>query len=84
MIRFSKPLHGRQRALTSQTPAGWRVRGRASFRLFKSAVAVKGQSKTDYAFGLLFHQGKPFLSDPTLLAAIAFHVSQMLACRSSA
>jgi hypothetical protein len=46
--------------------------------LFSSAMAVKGQVEGPITLSAyLFHQGRPFLSDPTLFAAIAFHVSQM-------
>lgn len=47
--------------------------------LFESASAVKGQIEGPITLSAyLFHQGKPFLSDPALFAAIAFHVSQMI------
>ena len=47
--------------------------------LFKSAVAVKGQIEGPITLSAyLFHQGRPFLSDPALFAAIAFHVSQTI------
>jgi hypothetical protein len=48
--------------------------------LFSSAVAVKGQIEGPITLSAyLFHQGRPFLSDPALFAAIAFHVSQIIA-----
>ncbi len=47
--------------------------------LFKGAVAVKGQIEGPITLSAyLFHQGRPFLSDPDLFAAIAFHVSQTI------
>lgn len=50
-----------------------------SFGLFKSAVAVKGQIEGPITLSAyLFHRGRPFLSDPALFAAIAFHVSQII------
>jgi len=45
--------------------------------LFRNAVAVKGQTEGPITLSAyLFHQDRPFLSDPALFAAIAFHVSQ--------
>lgn len=47
--------------------------------LFKSAKAVKGQIEGPITLSAyLFYQGRPFLSDPALFAAIAFHVSQTI------
>jgi len=47
--------------------------------LFESARAVKGQIEGPITLSAyLFHHGRPFLSDPTLFAAIAFHVSQII------
>jgi len=47
--------------------------------LFKYAVAVKGQIEGPITLSAyLFHHGRPFLSDPPLFAAIAFHVSQII------
>ena len=47
--------------------------------LFKDAVAVKGQIEGPITLSAyLFHQDRPFLSDPSLFAAIAFHVSQII------
>ena len=73
-------LHGSSGALTSANAAGFGAFENAlSSGLFKSAVAVKGQIEGPITLSAyLFHQGRPFLSDPTLFAAIAFHVSQML------
>ena len=42
-------------------------------------MAVKGQIEGPITLSAyLFHQGRPFLSDPALFAAIAFHVSQII------
>jgi hypothetical protein len=47
--------------------------------LFRSAIAVKGQIEGPITLSAyLFHHGRPFLSDPALFAAIAFHVSQVI------
>jgi hypothetical protein len=47
--------------------------------LFGSAAAVKGQIEGPITLSAyLFHKDRPFLSDPALFAAIAFHVSQMI------
>jgi hypothetical protein len=47
--------------------------------VFPSASAVKGQIEGPITLAsYVFHKGRPFLSDPTLFAAIAFHVSQTI------
>ena len=47
--------------------------------LFRNAVAVKGQTEGPITLSAyLFHRDRPFLSDPALFAAIAFHVSQTI------
>ena len=47
--------------------------------MFASASAVKGQIEGPITLSAyLFHRGQPFLSDPALFAAVAFHVSQMI------
>ncbi|MGA9565326.1 MAG: hypothetical protein WBS19_07375 [Candidatus Korobacteraceae bacterium] len=47
--------------------------------VFKDAVAVKGQIAGPITLSAyLFHEDRPFLSDPALFAAIAFHVSQIV------
>lgn len=47
--------------------------------LFSSAMAVKGQIEGPITISAyLFYKNRPFLSDPTLFAATAFHVSQMI------
>src|SRR5580704_16010658 len=74
-------LHRSSGELTPANAAGFAAFEEAfSSGLFRSAVAVKGQIEGPITLSAyLFHQGRPFLSDPTLFAAIAFHVSQMLA-----
>ena len=47
--------------------------------LFPSAVAVKGQIEGPITLAAyLFYKDRPFLSDPALFAAVAFHVSQII------
>src|SRR5260370_40462738 len=47
--------------------------------LFSSAVAVKGQIEGPITLSAyLFHKERPFLADPALFSAIAFHVSQII------
>jgi hypothetical protein len=47
--------------------------------VFQDAVAVKGQIEGPITLSAyLFHEDRPFLSDPALFAAIAFHVSQIV------
>jgi len=46
---------------------------------FTSAVATKGQIEGPITLAAyLFHKGKPFLADPSLFGAIAFHISQII------
>jgi hypothetical protein len=46
---------------------------------FSSALAVKGQIEGPITLAAyLFHKGKPFLADPALFGAIAFHISQII------
>jgi hypothetical protein len=46
---------------------------------FAEARAVKGQIEGPITLAAyLFYRGKPFLEEPALFAAVAFHVSQML------
>jgi len=73
-------LHGSSGELTPVNAAGFGAFEEAlSSGLFKSAVAVKGQIEGPITLSAyLFHRGKPFLSDPTLFSAIAFHVSQII------
>jgi hypothetical protein len=72
-------LHRSNGELTPANAAGFAAFEEAfSSGLFGSAVAVKGQIEGPITLSAyLFHQGRPFLSDPALFAAIAFHVSQI-------
>lgn len=73
-------LHRSNGELTAANATGFGAFEEAlSSGLFRSAVAVKGQIEGPITLSAyLFHQGRPFLSDPALFAAIAFHVSQMI------
>jgi hypothetical protein len=73
-------LHRSSGELTPENAAGFSAFEEAlSSGLFRSAVAVKGQIEGPITLSAyLFHQGRPFLSDPALFAAIAFHVSQII------
>ena len=73
-------LHRSSGELTPRNAAGFIAFEEAlSSGLFRSAVAVKGQIEGPITLSAyLFHQGRPFLSDPALFAAIAFHVSQVI------
>jgi hypothetical protein len=73
-------LHRSSGELTPENAAGFGAFEQAlSAGLFRSAIAVKGQIEGPITLSAyLFHQGRPFLSDPALFAAIAFHVSQMI------
>jgi hypothetical protein len=73
-------LHRSNGELTPTNAAGFGAFEEAlSSGLFKTAVAVKGQIEGPITLSAyLFHRGRPFLSDPALFAAVAFHVSQMI------
>jgi hypothetical protein len=73
-------LRGSSGALTSENAAGFGAfENGLSSGLFNSAVAVKGQTEGPITLSaFLFHQGRPFLSDSALFAAVALHVSQMI------
>jgi hypothetical protein len=73
-------LHRSSGELTPANAAGFGAFEEAlSSGLFRSAVAVKGQIEGPITLSAyLFHRGRPFLSDPALFAAIAFHVSQTI------
>jgi hypothetical protein len=66
--------------LTPANAVGFGAFERAlSSGLFQHAVAVKGQIAGPITLSAyLYHQGRPFLSDPALFAAITFHVSQTI------
>jgi hypothetical protein len=74
-------LHRSSGELTPANAAGFGAFEEAlSSGLFNSAVAVKGQIEGPITLSAyLFHKGRPFLSDPALFAAVAFHVSQIIA-----
>ncbi len=73
-------LHRSVGDLTPANAAGFGAFENAlSSGLFKGAVAVKGQIEGPITLSAyLFHEDRPFLSDPALFAAIAFHVSQIV------
>jgi hypothetical protein len=73
-------LHRSSGELTAANAAGFGAFEKAlSSGLFGSALAVKGQIEGPITLSAyLFHKGRPFLADPTLFAAIAFHVSQII------
>jgi len=73
-------LHRSSGELTPANAAGFGAFEEAlSSGVFSAAVAVKGQIEGPITLSAyLFHQGRPFLSDPALFAAIAFHVSQII------
>jgi hypothetical protein len=74
-------LHRSSGELTPANAAGFGAFEKAlSSGVFGSAVAVKGQIEGPITLSAyLFHKGRPFLSDPALFAAVAFHVSQIIA-----
>ena len=73
-------LHRSSGELTSANAAGFGAFEEAlSSGLFSSAIAVKGQIEGPITLSAyLFHKGRPFLADPALFAAIAFHISQII------
>jgi hypothetical protein len=73
-------LHRSNGQLTPKNAAGfWAFERALSSGTFDSAVAVKGQVEGPITLSAyLFHRGRPFLSDPALFSAIAFHVSQII------
>src|ERR1700693_2937630 len=73
-------LHRSSGELTPANAAGFAAFEEAlSSVLFASGVSVKGQSEGPITLSAyLFPKGRPFLSDPALFAAIAFHVSQII------
>jgi hypothetical protein len=66
--------------LTSANAAGFGAFEEAlSTGVFPSSVAVKGQIEGPITLAAyLFHKDRPFLADPALFAAIAFHISQII------
>jgi hypothetical protein len=73
-------LHRSSGELTPANAAGFGAFENAlSSGLFSSAIAVKGQFEGPITLSAyLFHNDRPFLTDPTLFTAIAFHVSQII------
>jgi hypothetical protein len=73
-------LHGSSGELTPANAVGFGAFEAAlSSGFFSSAIAIKGQFEGPITLAAyLFHNGRPFLADPTLFAAIAFHVSQII------
>ena len=73
-------LHRSSGELTPANAAGFGAFEEAlSSGLFSSAIAVKGQIEGPITLSAyLFHKGRPFLADPALFAAVAFHVSQII------
>ncbi len=73
-------LHRNSGELTPANASGFGAFEEAlSSGLFKSATAVKGQIEGPVTLSAyLYYRGRPFLSDPALFAAIAFHVSQII------
>jgi len=73
-------LHRSTGELTSANAAGFGAFEKAlSSGLFRSAVAVKGQIEGPITLAAyLFNEGRPFLADRVLFAAIVFHVSQII------
>jgi len=73
-------LHRSSGELTPANAAGFGAFEEAlSSGLFGSAIAIKGQIEGPITLSAyLFHRGRPFLADPPLFAAVAFHVSQII------
>jgi len=73
-------LHRSDGELSPSNAAGFGEFERAmSSGRFSSALAVKGQIEGPITLAAyLFHKGKPFLADPVLFGAIAFHISQII------
>jgi hypothetical protein len=73
-------FHRSNGELTTANASGFGAFAEAvSSGLFSSAIALKGQFEGPITLSAyLFHKGRPFLADPTLFAAIAFHVSQVI------
>ena len=73
-------LHRSSGQLTPANATGFGAFEEAlSSGLFSSAAAVKGQIEGPITLSAyLFHNERPFLADPALFSAIAFHVSQII------
>jgi hypothetical protein len=72
-------LHSSSGRLTSVNAAGFSTfEDSMTSGSFPSALGVKGQIEGPVTLSTyLFYQGRAFLADPSLFAAMAFHVSQM-------
>ena len=73
-------LHRSSGQLSQSNAVGFSAfEGALAGKLFPSAVAVKGQIEGPITLAAyLFYKDRPFLSDPALFSAIAFHVSQIV------
>ena len=73
-------LHQSNGELSAENAAGFGAFEEAlSSGVFDSAIAVKGQIEGPITLAAyLFHKDRPFLADPALFAAIAFHISQII------
>jgi len=73
-------LHRSRGELQPASAAGFLAFEQALARgTFRDARAVKGQIEGPITLSAyVFYRDRPFLSDPTLFSAIAFHVSQMV------
>lgn len=78
--RVVEALHHSDGELTPANAVGFGAFEQAlSAGRFASALAVKGQIEGPITLSTyLFHQDRPFLSDPVLFAAVAFHISQII------
>ena len=73
-------LHRGSGELTAANATGFGAfRDALSSGSFGSAIATKGQIEGPITLSsYLFHDDRPFISDPALFAAVAFHVSQII------
>jgi len=73
-------LHRSSGELTAENAVGFGAFEQAlAAGAFPSAFAVKGQIEGPITLAAyLFHKDRPFLSDPALFSAVAFHVSQII------
>jgi hypothetical protein len=78
--RVVEILHLSTGALPPANAAGFGAFEEAlSSGVFDTALAVKGQIEGPITLSAyLFDQGRPFLSDPALFGAVAFHISQII------
>lgn len=78
--RVVDALHRSNGELTPANAAGFTAFHQAiHLGQFPSATAVKGQIEGPITLAsYLFYKGRPFLSDPALYAALAFHISQIV------